>query len=452
MLGALLGEVKGVLGKSYLLAGVLPAFIFWLGWKLARGDFGSLLYNLTKLFQKKSELGAEVFIAGAILFGLGLLFFAVRGPLMYLLGGLPRPVPSVVWEWFVRRQASRKNRVRKRIDRIAWKKDALEWNQRGFSLAIYRPDAVGLPTAQDAMACSQEARNLLEKIRARPEEASGLTWRQKRKVVKGLCALRAWASTKKDQPECQKELQAWKTLSADEPVKKVLTALAEKYKRLFFRARDRLQRFPTQIGTKPTSLGNRLAALDEYAYLRYNMDTSTLWVRLRPLLDSKDRDEVANAQLSVQVLLNIGAGLVLLSLLVLVPLYYNYENHNFFLDLSRLSWKQPFFTIISLILAWVAYHSALFAHDAMKEKMVGLIDLYRRKILTTMGFEEPESMQEELNLFQNLSYFFKDGLRPEHWPNQPGEPASQEGAGQGSPAQNGAESSPGAPQKEPEET
>jgi hypothetical protein len=339
------------------------------------------------------------------LLSLGMVFYAGRGFFLRFLQDLPKT-------WFLRNWACKwqlrsLRRAQREEEKLNWKLSAILWFKFNFNASeISRPVWLISPVAAKALQASQKARKIFE---APPLPGVGLERHYQYLVVEGLSSLRNWvAAAPTEAQKWQPELDGWNTLSDNAFVKKTFTDLSVDIQRKADQALARVLEFPHALWIKPTSLGNRLAVLDDYGFDRYGIHTSTLWTRLRYNLDAENRKESADAQLGVEVLSNISTALGLLALYSLALTL-----ANLFSGTTTLASHFFPYAIFFSVFAWLAYRGAVFAFDLQSSKMIGLIDLNRRKVLTSMGFATPASLKEELELFGMLRGFFIQASKPE---------------------------------------
>jgi hypothetical protein len=375
---------------------------------------------------KAKDLTLESLVLIFTVLVLGLVFFAGRGLFLHWLQEL-----SGTWllrRWALRRQLARLHRAREEEDKCQWLVSAIYWYLSVFSSGIRRPNWLKPPDPAWAEQTSQAARDLIkQKLPHDTRVPLNLDEWQCGQIVQGLSNLRAWVACQPEESsQWQPELDQWQNLSKDPRVVRLLRKCALDYLRQADQAHAKVIIFPNQLWIKPTKLGNRLAVWDDYAQDRYNIPTSALWKRLRHTLKADERKEVTNAQLVVEVLVNLSMAMgvlalcslagLLIALIKLHPDYLELFNNKmlspwvatirpyFFTPITFLRYLG--FSVFCLVLAIFSYRGAVFAFDVLSDKMVGLIDLHRTEVLTSMGFKAPANLQEELELFGVLRGFF----------------------------------------------
>lgn len=173
--------------------------------------------------------------------------------------------------------------------------------------------------------------------------------------------------------------------------------------------RLRYQRFPVDgEQVMPTRLGNVLRAAESYVSdpRRYGMDAVFFWPRLYPLLSEPLRTELGVARAEVDRLLVTAAlSLVLATGTVVAG------------GAARLSWPVWLGVVLgSLGVSRLAYFGAVWAAVPYAELIRSSFDVYRRDLLTTMGFPPPATLAEERALWKALGQqLYRRGADEEAW-------------------------------------
>src|ERR1700722_15707964 len=106
MIGSVFKEVKGLFGKAYLLAGLLPAAFLLLGYDwFSQGDqvFKVLIQTL---LESKERSGITLLHLTEILV-LGVVFYAIRIPLMLFVEDMPGRWIRPLREFLISRKTAR---------------------------------------------------------------------------------------------------------------------------------------------------------------------------------------------------------------------------------------------------------------------------------------------------------------------------------------------------------
>ena len=150
---------------------------------------------------------------------------------------------------------------------------------------------------------------------------------------------------------------------------------------------------------KPTSLGNVLAAAEEYSFQVYRLDSVIWWPRLATLLPETFRTQVDIALTPMLTVLN------LTSIFILGALVEGY------LLLSQHHWFLCGFSILSgLLLARVCYTAAINQAVVYGRFVRVAFDLYRHDILKQMHIPVPDNLVGERILWDLLTewhYFYR---------------------------------------------
>jgi hypothetical protein len=127
-------------------------------------------------------------------------------------------------------------------------------------------------------------------------------------VIKGLTNLFILVTDSASFPgrrsQVNAELRRWRAAATPE-AKVVLEMLADQVFREWTKAFAEAEKYPSGPWIYPTVLGNRIAALDDYAEQRYGMDTASMWERMWWILPTKAKQEISDARLVVEVFVNL---------------------------------------------------------------------------------------------------------------------------------------------------
>ncbi len=425
---ALFSEIKGVFGKAYLLAGLLPGALLVL--TIAWFETGSNLRAASRLLIDKGIQDAPDLLATLVLaLVLGLAFFAGRAPLMQFVQTMQSPGLGPIRNCLVRRQMARRQRLEKELRRREHEYTVVKWATAGphddFSRRTFLPPGYERPTEQVAMAAATRARAVVASV----QENNGKGWRrlwaaglptdsQASEIIRGLGSLYAYlvsinaqtggspgATTA--QPAVEAEVAAWRSLREDPSGRGILDALCAGLNAEYVDLRTEREQLPQLDWLRPTDLGARAAALDGYCKDRYGIDTSSLLVRLYSVLSEEDRTGLSDSRLNIEVLLNLSVAAIATAAWTLV------------LNLQHV-WRPPagtqpgvrswLFVLVSSALALLFYRAAVFAYEGLREKVVRAVDTSRLAVLKKLGFKLPLDVAEEKALWSSLSEFFVDGV------------------------------------------
>jgi hypothetical protein len=146
---------------------------------------------------------------------------------------------------------------------------------------------------------------------------------------------------------------------------------------------------------QPTLLGNRTAAVDDYALPRYKIDTSTLLMRLRGALPAGMDTALDTSQVVVQTHINCATSMAILAL---------WECTRW--DGAWHLLRQSIFFAIALAIAYLFYRAAIRAVGVVRENIISLVDVYRLRVIVAAGYAAPATVDEELEILKELRDFW----------------------------------------------
>ena len=419
MLGGLLSKISASLGKSFLFAGLFPAAAimalaacYWLG-------HAEVWRNVTEVATTVSDV-KKISAVGMVWLILGFALFAVR---TWILSRF-QIMPIGRWtRWLLRGPLRKREQLKRRHSKLLWQATSIRWHERNFAPPkVFQPDWLIPPNFATALASSQAARLLLatasanrltrvQSIKAffcEPSEAPDvrLTTGETSVLITGLgdlYALLASAPINIIRPEIATELREWNAATTPR-AKSALGIVGDQLIREWTVVRAQYHAYPQGAWIYPTILGNRIAALADYAMSRYGMDTATMWDRLWWILPASAKQEVSDARLAVEVMTNLVATLLSLAAFIL------------FAETSRLCpsidlvphasspTRGILYLASTLLLTSICYRGAVFAIEVVASKMCALIDMNRLRLLAGLGLS-PATVGEELELFKELQLF-----------------------------------------------
>jgi hypothetical protein len=405
MIGGLLDKITASLGKSFVFTGLLPAAVLLaiIGfYRYGLAPFWDRLPAKPDDLKNLTALGVEWLIIGFIL-------FAIRTWIFSQFQQIPR---GRFGPLLLRQALRRRDDAQAEADALDWKFTVVKWRTTHFAPddAIYRPSSIAPAPLAEVLRKSRLARTRLESMAERKKIYPG--WWDCKTVLDGLCALFAFVVNKPLNPQNQtpidEEIARWRTLAADSRHEAVLGKLEDYLQRESAIAFEVSQQYADGAWVYPTAMGNRLAALDDYAERRYGMATATMWDRLWWVLPDRARQEIADARLNVETLLNLGAVFLLSAIAIAVALI-GVLSHRLTGCLPDVSVTRVLLGLVSLIFALGCYRGAIFAIDAVAAKMMSLIDTNRLQLLAGLGFV-PKTVADEFGVLSELNAFFVQAI------------------------------------------
>jgi hypothetical protein len=399
-LGALFGQFKGVFGKPYLLAGVVPAAFFTLSWLYLMAGWTAAL---ARVAAASKNTAADTISAGLTILLLGVVFFASRAVLLRITQTLPGTVLTPLRNAWVRRRLQERATTVAAKQQVLHELTAIRWYKLGFVKPTYIPKGLEVDEAAAViMKRSGDAREAIMQVRRRGNNATP-TEAQARQIAGGLAALYSEAATR-NAAGTEAEIQTWRDLMGEEESVAVVERAAESLHRTYGDRIAAEQAMPDVVSVKPTALGNCFASMEDYSYRRYRMDTTTMFNRVWGVLGKDQRSEIADTQLTVEVLVNLSWCATLLGIGTLTA----YVVAGLFLGPAVWLGQWAVFaqTAGFIASAVLFYHGALFAAVELQSRVIRTIDLNRLAMIKKLGYAVPATVAEELMLFQELQGFF----------------------------------------------
>ena len=434
---ALFNQVKGVLGKTYVFAGLIPAALILWGWRAFSAHAGDFERAVTELLGKKESAVTASIFSGIELFWLGLFFFATRGFILRVMSAVPGWLLTPLRWRLLNRQMRRRRKAERRLEDFEAELTALRWLSKGCPLphdGNYIPEWRKIPNVLDSTLAALErcagARELLVKLSRRADSPRVPSRRRMRKLTCGVSNLYELTFNHPPHVGTYSEISHWRAAAGDAGVKQIVALAAAESYRSWVVALAEFKSFPEDKWLEPTSLGNRLASLDDYAEKRYGITTSTMWRRLVGVIPKEDRQEIADVQLSIEALTNLcvaAAGLCVAFLIASAPS----------VALATLGgprtidWRTVFLVGAALILSAASYGGAVYASGALCENVMRLVDLHRLKLVSAMGLKSPRTVGEERATFVELKSLFVKGtpLQPDRLLEVPKAPKAEAAPG-----------------------
>lgn len=403
ILDALITQARSAISRAYMIAGLVPALTLSLGWQLYEArSLAALQRDLEPLLTLKSAAlpaAALVRVIGVVT--LGALFYGGRGLVLRMLQDGPRGalrfVRAVLIELQVKRWWAQRHRQRREERDLMFIEGLVVGN---FDLLNTESDA---PSPVLARERSVEARRYIEGV-----AQLGSTGQWKYGLDRGIvvAGLRGFYALAKDQRFS--EQQEWQRLYASAETKMAIDRVhAAVDRRLIETTAEAQQQPDMEKRLSPTMLGNKVAALDDYAESRYGIATSTLWTRLWGVLGQSERQEIANAQLRVEMLANmtvVFAAIAVITAAVSIYRAVSIAGTNLVVDV----WSVAFASgAIALMIG--SYRTTVHTFGGVADGIIRLVDLHRARVLTTFGLAQPATFAEERAMFRELNAFFANG-------------------------------------------
>jgi hypothetical protein len=165
----------------------------------------------------------------------------------------------------------------------------------------------------------------------------------------------------------------------------------------------------------PTALGNAYAVMEAYPFERYGMDSMVFWPRLLQLLPENYRASVGEQKTTCDMLLHLSFLFTLYGLLALGLTIYGVLTSSPTPDQITVM----VVTVLAIVVAYSLYRASVSETRVLGKLVVGAFDLYRGQLLVQMGFELPEELSEEQELWGQLAAFIRRG-EPFYYPQVSG--------------------------------
>lgn len=141
----------------------------------------------------------------------------------------------------------------------------------------------------------------------------------------------------------------------------------------------------------PTRFGNAFRAVEVYPRVIYGLDAVPLWPRLQAVLPQQFRDTLEESKAQLDFCLNIMLSAVCITLAyAALALWYQH---------LPICW----IPIIGTLIAAIGYLLALSAVGQYGLYLKSAFDLYRQELAEQLGYELPQSIVGEREMWQALS-------------------------------------------------
>jgi hypothetical protein len=159
--------------------------------------------------------------------------------------------------------------------------------------------------------------------------------------------------------------------------------------------------FPDETPTLPTTLGNTIAAFEDYPWTRYGIDAVVLWPRLLPTLTKENYAAyVEREKAALDFALNTCFLLLVLGVeIVYVGLLFGGD----FID-----WVIAICSV--LLFAYGVYGVAMAAAYNWGTTVRVAFDLYRYHLLRALYGRPPHNFSAERKMWQRISQFVREGV------------------------------------------
>lgn len=135
----------------------------------------------------------------------------------------------------------------------------------------------------------------------------------------------------------------------------------------------------------PTAFGNAVRAFEHHSRLRWGLNSVAAWPRIELLLDTEQREAVADARSGVAFLLNGALLAALVGLGLLADLFASHET----------PWYLLWLHLVPFLIAWVAYRAAVGAAVIWGSAVRSAVDLKRLELYEALGVRKPVNAQDE---------------------------------------------------------
>ena len=419
-------DIRGISWRSLLLAGAFPALLlvvtiitFERGWQGCHDLFMDIADFKHKWVEIIKTLTEFVVLIG--------IFVTVRAPIFAFYRRLPVPI---LHRWSLHKYARKRSAANLRKAKALWNLDVAKWHEVNFTTDVFVAEIVRvdirLPELDKIKTAAAEQRaQIVEEKRFRlwrasqlhktighlyiltamrnsiekrafeisqrdPQQAATANWMQAEKEL-GYLATDGWID---------KELDDWRSLcQTNTRAQSMIRSLDrdELYDNYSITFRIAGQ-FPRAEWIEATSLGNTMAALEDYSTERYQLDTNTLWSRVEKVIPREQRDEVYSSQISVYSLLNASAALTMAFLYCLAEFTYGKAK----IDDRKLQHIGTL--VVAYVMAWIFLRFAVYASGQLRYQIESRIDLYVPRWLAALGLV-PKDINERREMIVRMGQF-----------------------------------------------
>jgi hypothetical protein len=363
MISGFLDRISGLFDKGLILGALFPLLI--VGFILAA--YAATILGWRASLSWLEDLSASGTVALSmlltiVLFLVAFMLRSLRTPILAVWsGGVGAP------QWLIERQSNRRNKMEQRINspRI--------WEGAKEKKFQSEPRNHLIPTDRRDELLSRV--NHLYTLDTKPEQGKLL--------YESICKNLSAAYQQYDYKRLMNVFQRLREFVIPRDNE-------ETVRRYDLRARLVLEFGPPGI-IKATRLGNILVALDSYPYDRYRMEGGTFWPHLEQRMQGDLLDEVRNQRILLDFLL------ALASLLAFVAVLAGVSGPWVSLGLT---WV---FGFIAGVFSFATYQLSLPVAVALSRALRAGCDLFRRDLLSALGRDPPDTLEEEQAAWQKLS-------------------------------------------------
>lgn len=142
----------------------------------------------------------------------------------------------------------------------------------------------------------------------------------------------------------------------------------------------------------PTRLGNILKNAEQYSYKRYDIDAVLLWPRLYAVLPENFMKSFESAKASLDFMLVVSS----------LSLLFAFITGIYLLVIQSAWWLFLLCFLGGLVIARLAYQSALEAAITYGQLIKSAFDLYKAVLCKQLGYDQPKSLAEEREFWRSL--------------------------------------------------
>jgi hypothetical protein len=404
---------KEALGKAYLLTGLVPATVAVVGFLCVLLGPAVVVEKITELIGSESKV--EITWTTISIVVLSFVLTVVREAVVSLFENLPGKFLSCLRDWLVARALRTRGRLKSRLAILEAEYSIVRWLIGEGKSSLFVSKAAFVMKWEEvtrlnnrAFACAYGHSDRLRISSGTPQ----MNAKEVRQICEGLLSLLAFLKANPESSLANSESEKWKDWASRNgaPAKSTLKWILDYKTAEIAEAWSKSIRFPDARWIKPTELGNRFSALQDYAERRYKMETSLLWERVWWVLPKEHRKEIGATRTIIESLLVLDLVFIGLAGLAASILVIKLSGINFFKPMDGGSTSQLVITLIVLIFcAFISYRLGPVPAESFVRKVESLIDLYRLPLLRAVG-TQPKSVQEELDIFKELGVFWLQGV------------------------------------------
>jgi hypothetical protein len=174
-------------------------------------------------------------------------------------------------------------------------------------------------------------------------------------------------------------------------------------------ALEEYRRYPVEDDEiSPTRFGNSIRSFERYAFVRYGLDSQTVWYELEAVAPSGVVQTINNSKASVDFCV---CSLYLSALLGLSSILASL--------VASLSLSLLIVGVLFLVTVPLWYRFAVIATDDWKYCVQALVNLGRKPLAEAMGLTLPPTLEEERQMWRRLNWFVRGQLEgvQESWLN-----------------------------------